>query len=60
MVISTRSKKLAKLTDLPADILDYTERIEPEYLRSPEEVTRDTTSLYEELNRYVDEKCTGQ
>ena len=60
MVISTRSKKLAQLTDLPADTLDYMERIEPECLRSPEEVTRHTTSFYEEFNRYVDEKCTGQ
>ena len=56
MVISTRGKKLAKVTDLPGDILDYMEKNDPEYLRSPEEVTMDTTSFYEEFRKYVDEK----
>ena len=60
MVISTRGKKLAKVTDLPADVLDYMQKNDPEYLRSPEEVTRDTTSFYEEFRKYVDAKRAGQ
>lgn len=60
MVISTRGKKLAKVTDLPADILDYMQKNDPEYLRSPEEVTRDTTSFYEEFRKYVDEQRAGR
>ncbi len=60
MVISTRGKKLAKVTDLPEDILGYMEKNDPEYLRSPEEVTGDTTSFYEEFRKYVDGKRAGQ
>ena len=60
MVISTRGKKLAKVTDLPADILGYMEKNDPEYLRSPQEVTQDTTSFYEEFRKYVDEKRAKQ
>ena len=56
LVMSTRGKKLARVTDLPADILGYMERNDPEYLRSPEEVTRNTTTFYEEFKKYVDHK----
>ncbi|MXW73177.1 MAG: DUF1838 domain-containing protein [Gammaproteobacteria bacterium] len=60
MVISTRGKKLTMVTDLPADILGYMEKNDPEYLRSPEEVTQDTTSFYEEFRKYVDDKRARQ
>lgn len=56
LVMSTRGKKLARVTDLPADILGYMERNDPEYLRSPEKVTRNTTTFYEEFKKYVDNK----
>ena len=58
--MSTRGKKLTKVTDLPAAMLDYMEKNDPDYLRSPEEVTRNTTTFYEEFKKYVDEKRANQ
>ena len=56
MIASTHGKKLVTVKDLPRDILEYMEKNDPEYLRSPEKVDMARTSFYEEFKKHVEAK----